>query len=102
MLDAKIRGEGLRTEPEPAYSDTNVVDLMAALRRSLGAPPPDVAGNERRAVKGAGGKRTAAAAERARSQPALKLPLQGGKKADEAAATTGLERPSRPNRRKAS
>lgn len=41
MIDAKVRGEGLEPEPEQEPEATNVVDLMAALKRSLGdAAPP--------------------------------------------------------------
>ncbi|MEA2777077.1 MAG: end-binding protein Ku, partial [Acetobacteraceae bacterium] len=35
MLDAKLKGEGIDLEEAPEPEATNVVDLMAALRRSL-------------------------------------------------------------------
>lgn len=35
VIEAKIRGEGVTPKPEPEV-DSNVVDLMAALKRSLG------------------------------------------------------------------
>jgi DNA end-binding protein Ku len=98
MLDAKIKGEALRAEAEPAYTDTNVVDLMAALRKSLGAPPTA----EGAPGKSATGKRAAAAADRARTQPGLKLPLQGGKGATETKVPPQSEAPSARGRRKAS
>ncbi len=102
MLDAKIKGEGLRAEPEPAYSDTNVVDLMAALKKSLGAPPAPAP--EASSGRGSGGKRATAAAEKARAQPGLKLPLQGGKSANASTATATPEpqTQTRSGRRRAS
>src|SRR5579871_5274231 len=37
MIDAKLKGEGIDLEaPEPVASDANVIDLMAALKKSLG------------------------------------------------------------------
>jgi non-homologous end joining protein Ku len=39
MIDAKLKGEGIDLS-EPTEPDrTNVVDLMAALKKSLGQPP---------------------------------------------------------------
>jgi DNA end-binding protein Ku len=35
MLDAKLKGEGVELEAAPEPASTNVVDLMAALRRSI-------------------------------------------------------------------
>ncbi len=35
MLDAKLKGEGITLDEAPEPAATNVVDLMAALRRSL-------------------------------------------------------------------
>ncbi|MBV8914120.1 MAG: hypothetical protein JOZ05_13905, partial [Acetobacteraceae bacterium] len=94
MLDSKIKGEGLRTEAEPAAAESNVIDLIAALRKSLGEAPA--------AAKPKGSKETAAKRgqkpEPPRSQPALKLPLPGGKQRPAAAA----EPQARPSRRKAS
>jgi DNA end-binding protein Ku len=46
MIDAKLKGEGIDTDVAPAPAATNVIDLMAALRRSLGTTEeqkPDVA-----------------------------------------------------------
>jgi DNA end-binding protein Ku len=36
MIDAKLKGEGLQEEAAPEPARTNVIDLMAALKRSLG------------------------------------------------------------------
>ena len=40
MIETKLHGGGLITESDrPPVSDNNVIDLVAALRRSLGQPP---------------------------------------------------------------
>src|SRR3954451_23961298 len=58
MLDAKIKGEGLRDEAKPVSAESNVIDLMAALRKSLGQPPAAAASEPARktapATNGAG------------------------------------------------
>jgi len=36
MIDAKVQGKGLISPTEPVHSESNVIDLMAALRKSLG------------------------------------------------------------------
>jgi len=36
LIDAKIKGKGLEPEAEEEHEQSNVVDLMAALRKSLG------------------------------------------------------------------
>lgn len=36
MIDAKLKGEGIEEEAAPEPAQTNVIDLMAALKRSLG------------------------------------------------------------------
>ena len=36
MIDAKLKGEGIEDEAAPEPAQTNVIDLMAALKRSLG------------------------------------------------------------------
>ncbi len=99
MLDSKVKGEGVEAEAEPAASDSNVIDLMAALRRSLGEAPKPAA------EPAAPAKRGKKPQEDVRRQPGLKLPLQGGKKAaaqaDEAPAQQEPAQASR-SRRKAS
>jgi DNA end-binding protein Ku len=78
MIDAKLKGEGVDLS-EPAEPDrTNVVDLMAALKRSLGQEEPDLAPQR---------KKTRAPAE-VRQQPGFKLPIKGGKADRTAAAQT--------------
>jgi DNA end-binding protein Ku len=41
MIDAKLKGEGIDTSEPPVPERTNVVDLMAALRKSLGQAAGD-------------------------------------------------------------
>jgi DNA end-binding protein Ku len=68
MIDAKLKGEGIDLEAEvPVASTSNVVDLMAALKKSLGQTP---------AEKPAQPKRKKADDVR---QTGLKLPIKGGK-----------------------
>ena len=61
VIEAKLRGEERAPEPEPDDSRGNVIDLMAALKRSLGQDGPKT-------------KRTGA---KASSKPAAKAPLKG-------------------------
>ena len=79
--DAKLKGEGLELiEPEEP-DRTNVVDLMAALKKSLGQEKPEE-------KKKAAPAKKARVAENTRKQPGLKLPIIGGKQ-DEKAAKSG-------------
>ncbi len=82
MIDAKLKGEGVQPEAAPSYSETNVIDLMAALKKSLGQPPKSAvqpAPSPAKAPARATGKRASASvAEDARKQPGLKLPIKGG------------------------
>ena len=41
MIEAKLKGEGVAVEEEPAEVGSNVIDLMAALKKSLGQAPPE-------------------------------------------------------------
>ena len=100
MLDAKIQGEEVR-EPVPAPVSGNVIDLMAALRKSLGEVPRVVVATAPPAVKPAA-KRIQKAAEEHRKQPGLKLPIEGGKKAgttSAAPAALDAEPVNKPRRR---
>jgi DNA end-binding protein Ku len=77
MLDAKLKGEGIDVEAVPEPPATNVIDLMATLRRSLGEtegraatpstakPVPDKAGSAKPAPAAA--KTAKAATEKAPS-----------------------------------
>jgi DNA end-binding protein Ku len=87
MIDAKLKGEGVELSEPKEPDRTNVVDLMAALKNSLG---------QAEEKKAAPAKKSRAAAD-ARKQTGLKLPIKGGKSAadDKAAAQTTTTRPSR-------
>ena len=76
MIDAKLKGEGVNLEDDGAPAvQSNVIDLMAALKKSLGQSPAEVP-----LPKAAAPKRSKArAAEEMRKQPGLKLPIKGGK-----------------------
>lgn len=85
MLDAKIKGEGAGVDAVPAVTESNVVDLMAALRKSLGQAAPVEAPAPVRRKK-------AAAADEVRAQPGLKLPIAGGRKAAAVPASRSASR----------
>ncbi len=91
MIDAKLKGEGIDLEAEaPVAKDTNVIDLMAALKQSLGQSSARPAGSSSPAVK----RKRASGDER--QQAALKLPIKGGKQqADDAAAAQPVAKPTR-------
>ncbi|MDP9104053.1 MAG: Ku protein [Pseudomonadota bacterium] len=102
MLDAKIKGEGVRTDTVPALADSNVIDLMAALRKSLGQPlapaEPTVKAEANKPAKRA----RKSGIPDVRTQPALKLPLQGGKeKRAQPQADAAQEKPAGRGRRRA-
>ena len=63
MIDAKLKGEGIDDETAPQPVQTNVIDLMAALRRSLGDDEP-----AKPAAKAKAGKATAPAAKAPRKR----------------------------------
>ena len=82
MIDAKLKGEGIDLEAEePVASTSNVIDLMSALKKSLGQSP---------AEKPAQPKRKKADDAR---QTGLKLPTKGGKV--ERAAAQATTKPAR-------
>lgn len=74
MIDNKLKGEGLAAQQDPEPVQSNVIDLMAALKKSLGQTPEAA----RPASKPAA-KKKAAPSEEQRRQQALKLPIEGGK-----------------------
>jgi DNA end-binding protein Ku len=83
MIDAKLKGEGIDLETEEAIASTsNVIDLMAALKESLGNSPTEMPAQPKR--KKAGDAR----------QTGLKLPIKGGK-GDEKRAPPAAAKPSR-------
>jgi hypothetical protein len=86
MIDAKLKGEGIDLDAETAaVPASNVIDLMAALKKSLGQSPPDTA---------APPKRKKAADVR---QTGLKLPIKGGRDGGKVAPQTA----SKPSRKRA-
>jgi DNA end-binding protein Ku len=69
LIDAKLKGEGVDIS-EPAEPDrSNVVDLMAALKKSLGQEPEETkaAPAKKAAAKGSNQKPAAQAAKRKRA-----------------------------------
>jgi DNA end-binding protein Ku len=85
MIDAKLKGEGIDLEAEePVASASNVVDLMAALKKSLGQAP------EKRPAQ----PKRKKAADDVR-QTGLKLPIRGGKVAVEKGEGQAVTRASR-------
>jgi DNA end-binding protein Ku len=102
MIDAKLKGTGESIEEVPAPAESNVIDLMAALKKSLAqATPQEPAAKAPLARR----KKVAAAAEDLRQQPSFKLPIEGGKapakRVGRAVAPQTTERPPG-SRRKAS
>ena len=87
MIDAKVKGMALEDEDEPEEVTSNVIDLMAALKKSL-------AGEEKKPVKAPKAKTTTKAAEAARKQPALKLPIEGGKNKAEKTPPPAISQPA--------
>jgi len=51
MIDAKLKGEGIDREQPPAEERGNVIDIMAALKKSLGQPPEKPPAKEKPAGK---------------------------------------------------
>ncbi len=99
MIDAKLSGEGLSIESEPDDAGGNVIDMMTALRKSLGEPAGSqpAAPTRRRAEakapsRGSEKAKRAPAANELRRQSTFKLPIEGGRKAAAPAAAT-VERP---------
>ena len=85
MLDAKLKGEGLDLAAEAVSAPaSNVVDLMAALKQSLGQAPAEKQTQPKRKK----------AAEVIR-QTGLKLPIRGGKAAVEKGEPQAVTKPSR-------
>ena len=98
MIDAKLAGAHLEDEVDADEPETNVIDLMAALKKSLA--------QETAPAKPAKAPRKAKAptAEEVRRQPAFKLPIEGGKKKVapvETPATVPTPAPAARARRKA-
>jgi DNA end-binding protein Ku len=90
MIDVKLKGEGIDLEAEaPPASTSNVIDLMAALKKSLGQAP---------AEQPSAPKRKKAADAR---QTGMKLPIKGGKAAMEKAEKAPVPGAAKPVRKRA-
>ena len=74
VIDAKLRGEGIEPDAEDEPDRSNVVDLMAALRQSLGEKAPAA---KKAAAKPAPKKPAA----KAKAEPAPKKPSPARKRA---------------------
>ena len=92
MLDAKVQGEEAVSPTPATYNSGNVVDLRAALMQSLRATPAPAAATKR-------GK-NAVSTDDARRQPGLKLPIAGGKRADQQADTPNAPAVATPGRQR--
>jgi DNA end-binding protein Ku len=75
MIDAKLKGEGIDLSEQPAPQPSNVIDLMAALKKSLGETPANPTAAAPAPVKR---KKAAVSDQR---QTGLKLPIKGGRSA---------------------
>ena len=77
MIEAKLKGEGMEAEPEEEPERGNVIDLMAALKKSLGQTPDapatkKSAAKAKPAAKAAGTKKAAPKAASALARPAAR------------------------------
>jgi DNA end-binding protein Ku len=101
MIDAKLQGAGESIEDVPTPAESNVIDLMTALKKSLAQGTQQ----EPAATTTPARKKKVATSEEMRQQPSLKLPIEGGKKpaenGEKQVASKPTERAS-PARRKVS
>jgi len=95
LIEARLKGEGFDAEEEEQPDRGNVIDLMGALRRSLGqgagaaaAPAPKNATPEAKRKVASKKTKKGPTPEETRRQSAFKLPIEGGKKSDDAAERT--------------
>lgn len=93
VIEAKLRGEGIASEP--AEPDDNVIDLMAALKRSLGDNPAGKPAR-RAAAKPAPAKATAA-----KPAPSAKTQAAKPEAAKLEAGKPAPAKPARPARKRA-
>jgi DNA end-binding protein Ku len=90
MIDAKLKGEGIDLAGgAPEVRDSNVIDLMAALKKSLGQSAPE------NVTAAPATRKKARSAKNDRHQPALKLPIKGGKERADNVADQATTKPAR-------
>ncbi len=97
MIDAKLHGDGLISETEKRpVADSNVIDLVAALKKSL-AGTPQLEPASAAPVAPEKPKRPVSRKEPERRQTGLKLPIAGGKgKATDEQPVKGANRSPKP------
>ena len=95
LIDAKVQGDE-RVIDSPVVAESNVIDLMGALRKSLGEPMRLIAEEKAPPAKG-GSKRSGT--EESRRQPGLKLPIAGGGSKASTTITTAESLPVAPGTR---
>ena len=93
MIEAKLKGEGVDVEADPASAASNVIDLMAALKKSLVEAQPVELKAEPATSKATKKAKKALTPEEIRRQPAFKLPIEGGQKGSAQAAEKLVEAP---------
>ena len=77
VIEAKLRGEERAPEPEPDDARGNVIDLMAALKRSLGQDGPKAKRSGAKAAKATTAKPTGTGKTKASARkPAAKAPTR--------------------------
>ena len=86
VIDAKLKGEGIEPEAEDEPDRGNVIDLMAALKKSLGeseaaTPPKKAAGKAAKAPATKKGEAKPAAKKAAAPKPAPSAPARPRKRA---------------------
>jgi DNA end-binding protein Ku len=91
LIEAKMQGRAV--EPRAVPRPTSVIDLMAALKRSLAQEPPA----SKRSTRAAKQAKTAALDRR---QPTLLLPVAGGRTGKAGAETAAEPAPAAAKRRK--
>ncbi len=91
LIEAKLKGEGIDAEAEPAAATSNVIDLMAALKKSLGETQQIEVAAEPQTAKASKKAKKPPTPEEIRRQPAFKLPIEGGQKGPARAAEKLVE-----------
>jgi DNA end-binding protein Ku len=108
VIAAKLKGEGIEAVDEDEPDRGNVIDLMAALKKSLGQeaqkitpPVTQSAAEATPAPKRSAPKKKGLTADEVRRQAAFKLPIDGGRKSGRQSENV-TEQPAASPRRKAS